>query len=132
MDIDTIPTVDEDTPVFVHFKDLEGKLLFDVDGDKKTPVGADVVGTYSSYFADAKKRMGESAKSKYRAGGELDPEAGAFELEAALIRRWTFTSGGKALAINGPNWQALIVKQPQWREQVNLATSDHARFFTKS
>jgi hypothetical protein len=139
MDITTVDTVSEDAGTFVHFKDVAGELLYDEEGEgeakKRTPVGAQVAGTYSERYRTAQKKLKEQNIRAARRGAEYDADRldeGTLELEAAVIIRWTFTAGGAPFPITAANWKALVQKQPQWQDQVSAAMTDHARFFAKS
>ena len=59
MDVTSIGTVSEDEGTFVHFKDAAGELLYDGEGETKTPVGARVAGSYSARYRKASKRQTE-------------------------------------------------------------------------
>lgn len=135
MDVTTISTVSEDEGTVVHLKDAAGELLFDGDGESKTPVTIRVAGTYSDRHKKAQKKIKDRNLRANRRGQDYTAdtlEAGTTELEAACIIEWTFTANGQSFPITAANWKALVAKQPQWQEQVALAMNDHARFFDKS
>lgn len=135
MDVTTIAAVSEDDGTFVHFKDPAGELLYDGDGETRTPVGARVAGSYSQRYRKAQKKLKERNIKAGRRGEDYTADAldaGTAELEAACIIEWTFTANGQPFPITRDNWLALAEKQPQWQEQVAAAMYDHARFFVKS
>jgi hypothetical protein len=135
MDITTVTTVSEDAGTLVHLKDVAGELLYDGEGDAKTPVTIRVAGTYSERYRRAQKRLKDRNLRGARRGEEFGADtldAGTIELEAACIVEWTFTAGGQPFPITANNWTALVAKQPQWQEQVSAAMTDHARFFASS
>jgi hypothetical protein len=135
MDITTVGTVSEDEGTFVHFRDAAGELLYDIDGDTKTPVGAHVAGTYSKVYRTAQKKVKERNIRAIRRNEDWDAES--FEerelaLEVACLLSWTFTANGQPFPITVDNYKAVIAKQPQWQEQIQKAMNDHARFFAKT
>lgn len=133
MDITSIATVSEDEGTFVHFKDAAGDLLYDGEGESRTPVGAQVAGTYSDRYRKAQKQLKERNLRAARRNEAFDADtldAATLALEAAAIIRWTFTANGEPFPITAVNWAALVAKQPQWQELVAAAMTDHARFFT--
>lgn len=135
MDINTVGTVAEDEGTFVHFKDVAGDPLYDVEGDTKTPVGARVAGTYSKRYRTAQKKVKDKNLRLSRRGEDFDGDAldaRMFDLQAACIIEWSFTANGQPFPITADNWSALVDKQPQWQEQVAAAMTDHARFFAAS
>lgn len=135
MDINTIGTVTEDSGIVVHLKDVEGELLFDGDGEKRTPVTMLVAGTYSDRYRKAQKKFKDKNLRLARRNQDFDAEAldeGNLGLEVACILEWPFTANDKVLPISVENWKAVIQKQPQWQGQVQAAMNDHAAFFSKS
>lgn len=135
MDISTLDTVSEDDGTLVHLKSVTGDLLYDGEGESRTPVTIRVAGTYSERYRKAQKRLKERNIRAARRNEDFDVDtldAGSLELEVAAIIEWTFTSGGQPFPITATNWKALISRQPQWQEQVATAMTDHARFFTTS
>lgn len=135
MDVTTVQPVSEDAGTPVHLKDAAGELLYDGDGDAKTPVIIRVAGSYSERYRKAQKKIKERNIRAGRRGEEYTADMldnGTVELEAACIIEWTFTAAGAPFPITADNWAALAAKQPQWQEQVAAAMHDHARFFVKS
>lgn len=134
MDVSTVTTVSEDEGTFVHFKDVTGNLLFDGEGEAKTPVGARVAGTYSERYRKALKKVKERNLRAARRNEEYDADTmddRTFELEAACLIEWTFTTNGQPFPITPDNWKAIVAKQPQWQGQVDQAMNDHARFLAR-
>lgn len=130
MDVTTVGTVSEDSGIVVPLKDAAGDLLY--DGDEKTPVIIRVAGTYSERYRQAQKKIKGKNIRALRRSEEFTVDtldASDFELEAACILEWTFTANGQPFPITADNWKALAAKQPQWRDQVTAAMTDHARFF---
>jgi hypothetical protein len=137
MDINSVGTVSEDAGTFVHFKDVEGNLLFDTDESMvggTVPVGAVVAGTYSSVYRKAQRKVKEKNLRAARRNEDFGVDTlddSTIDLETACILSWTFTSNGQPFPITADNWRAIAAKQPQWQEQVQAAMTDHARFFSK-
>lgn len=134
MDITTVATVSEDEGTVVHLKDAAGELLYDVDGEKKTPVEMVVAGTYSSSYRKAQKKVRARNIKAVRRNEEWDEdtlEERELELEVACILKWPFTANGQPFPITVENYKAIIAKQPQWQGQVQAAMNDHARFLAK-
>jgi hypothetical protein len=134
MDISTLETVSEDEGTVIHLKDAAGELLFDGQEPERTPVTALVAGTYSQRYRKAQKKVRERNIRAARRNEDLDGDAledRELELEAACIIAWTLTANGQPFPITMDNWKAVVAKQPQWREQVQQAMTDHARFFAK-
>lgn len=141
MDINTIGTVSEDAGTFVHFRDAAGELQFDGEApeegrpDTRTKVGATIAGTYSERYRKAQRKVKEQNIRAVRHNEDVNAElveAREHALEVACIIDWTFTAADKPFPITIENWKALFAKQPQWREQVQSAMHDHARFFPKT
>lgn len=135
MDISTIGTVSEDAGTVVHLKDIEGDLLFDVNGETKSPVTIRVAGTYSERYRKAQKKVADRNLQRARRGQDFDSDTldeGTFALEAACIIEWSFTASGQPFPITAGNWAALVAKQPQWQGQIQRAMGDHASFSTAS
>jgi hypothetical protein len=140
MDVNQLPTVNEDDGVFEHFKDAKGDLMYDIaaDGKTKTPVGAVVSGTFSSHYRKAERKMqavvvmtGQQVANETTSPEEIveRSEAEALALQVACIRSWTFTASGQPFEITVDNWRALLAKQPQWQHQVHRRMHNHAGFF---
>ena len=131
MDITKLDTVSEDEGVVVHLKDVRGTPLM----DGTTPVTARVAGTYSARYRAAQKALRQNQTKLLRRGQQPDEDFlddAQFALEAACIVEWTLTSGNFPFPVTTENWRAVAEKQPQWREQVQHAMTDHERFFVTS
>ena len=135
MDISTLGTVNEDDGIVLHLKDVQGELMYDGEGDSKTPVVIRHAGTYSKTYRKALADVIKKNSKAARRGVTLDAESAelaALTVEAACIFEWTFTSGSRPFPITPDNWRALIDKQPQFQDQLRESMSDHERFSSGS
>lgn len=135
MEIGAIGQVSEDEGVLVHMKDAAGNPLFEGEGDAKTPVNWRIAGTYSKRYRAAQRASKEKNLRAARRNEDFDVDdldAVQIGLEVACIMEWHLTSGGVPFAITAENWKAVIDLQPQWQQQVQKASADHAAFFKPS
>lgn len=132
MDINSIETVSEDAGTDIIMQDSRKRPMRDENGEA---IVFRVGGTYSESYRKAQRKVRDRSIAASRHNEEIgadDLDESQFELETAVIIAWPLTASGIALQITVENWRAVALKQPRWREQVQAAMNDHARFFTQS
>lgn len=132
MDIKDLKPTKQDEGVLVHFKNADGDLEYEGEGENRKPVTAVVAGEFSERHKKISRKLTERSMKRQdmKPSAEII-ESRTHEIQAACIISWDFTADGKPFPINAKNWAAILSVKPEYEKQVSSAIYAYSSFFDK-